>query len=470
MSRAAGFSETEIAEADAKALAMARARRAVPARGHARPQWGVNHVLAYGQSLSSGWEGWPALSTRPLTDALMLGESVRPRREDAPEWQPVGEAAFRPLAAVNQRNSAATGHADGLLGDAEAAALTPGDVTLGESVLEAAVHFFRQSQLHAAGMAADPARRILASSCGVGGRSLAELSPGATPELFHRLRACTALARQLAGVEGYGVLALLLLQGEQDYHLRTPRAAYRAGLEALRQAVLEQLAPEQPPPAIFTYQTGGIYADDAHELAVGMAQLDCALGRPGWFMAAPAYPVTNRKGGHLDADGHRWLGLQFGKVMHRVITLGESWRPLHPYSVARRGADLLVICHVPAPPLVFDAPFQGRRRAALDQHGFRVSDALGDIALDSVTLAGQAVVRLRLSRLPEGRVLCWHADKTRHNGLGGLRDSDATVAPYAFAGGDGGAPEAGSAQAELAGRPYRLHNWCVAFALEAQSA
>ena len=23
----------------------------------------INHVIAYGQSLSSGWEGWPALST-----------------------------------------------------------------------------------------------------------------------------------------------------------------------------------------------------------------------------------------------------------------------------------------------------------------------------------------------------------------------------------------------------------------------
>jgi hypothetical protein len=68
---------------------------------------------------------------------------------------------------------------------------------------------------------------------------------------------------------------------------------------------------------MFMYQTGGAYASD--DQAIAQAQLDTALRMPGCYMVAPSYPVT-AKGGHLDANGYRWLGAQFGKVMHHVLT------------------------------------------------------------------------------------------------------------------------------------------------------
>ena len=75
----------------------------------ARPVFGVNHVIAYGQSLSSGWEGWPALSVVPRHDSLMLGRSVRPVDENLPCWEPVGGAAFHPLVATVQDQGGAAG-------------------------------------------------------------------------------------------------------------------------------------------------------------------------------------------------------------------------------------------------------------------------------------------------------------------------------------------------------------------------
>jgi hypothetical protein len=55
-----------------------------------------------------------------------------------------------------------------------------------------------------------------------------------------------------------------------------------------------------------------------------------------------------------------------------------------------------------------------------------------------------------------------YADR-RHNGLGALHDSDATVAQdsYAF---DPVTGHADSAEVSgLVGRPYPLQNWCAAF-------
>src|SRR5437899_587055 len=104
-------------------------RGAPPRTEYARPPFGINHVIAYGQSLSSGWEGWPALSMTPRTDSLMLGDSVRPAHENAPHWQPVGEPQFRPLIASLQQSGTP------LPNDA-AAQLTPGNLALGETILE----------------------------------------------------------------------------------------------------------------------------------------------------------------------------------------------------------------------------------------------------------------------------------------------------------------------------------------------
>lgn len=425
----------------------------------ARPSPGINHVIAYGQSLSSGWEGWPALSAAPRHDSLMLGRSVRPQDENRAAWLPVGEAAFHPLAAtVQERESGA------LLSPAQAAGLPPGNQALGETVLEAAVNHWRGR------MPAGQGQRLLASTCGVGGHTLAALSRGANPELFQRLRDCARLAREVAGREGqgYGIVALLFLQGEQD--ARGPegtggdREGYRTQLRRWREDVMEEvvggIAGQQARPALFLYQTGGVYAQDDH--AVAMAQLDVALSDPGCFMVGPAYPVPD-KGGHLDANGYRWLGAQFGKVMHRVLTLGEAWRPLHPLAARREGSVARVRFHVPVPPLAWGMPFQGRTPVAPRNGGFTLVDADGEVPIAAVALEGPDTVALAMGRPAGPGLRVRYADRSRHAGLGGLHDSDPALADDtyecdALAGHDAAAGVAG-----WPGRRLPLVNWCVAF-------
>ena len=221
-------------------------------------------------------------------------------------------------------------------------------------------------------------------------------------------------------------------------------------------------------PAVFTHQVGGMYVRDVTAMSIPMAQLDCASELPDWFVAAPAYPVTE-KGGHLDPNGYRWLGQQFGKVMHKVLDLGEGWKPVHPVRATWRGTHVLVDFHVPHPPLVFSPCYRRTTPVSFSNGGFSVTDDDGDINIVAAAVVEEVCVLLLLERPPRENSMLWYAAQVRHGGYGNLHDSDPTPASaqYEYREGSGQYPSANIA--ELVGKPYPLWNWCVAFrmALEA---
>jgi hypothetical protein len=301
----------------------------------------------------------------------------------------------------------------------------------------------------------------------VGGRSLEALSRGATPDLFNRLVACARLARDTAKGD-YGIAALLMLQGENNAWAlngcTADRAEYRAKLRQFLAdfdtEVVRGVAGQSALPALFIYQVGGAYSTD--DMGVAMAQLDMALTDQRVFMPGPVYPVTD-KGGHLDANGYRWLGAQFGRVMHRVITLGEDWQPLHPIAARHDGDEIWVEFHVPVPPLAWSPCYVGHTARVWDDFGFTLRDAKGRVMIQEVVL-GATHVRLRPERpLGDGAELLY-ADRAHHGGHGNLHDSETAVAQDRYVFGPGHPPEANVP--ELVGQPYRLQNWCVAFRIE----
>jgi hypothetical protein len=229
--------------------------------------------------------------------------------------------------------------------------------------------------------------------------------------------------------------------------------------------VLDEVAAAVPgqsrPPAVFLMQTGGAYSNETN--SVPQAQLEAGLEIPGCYLAAPVYPVTD-KGGHLDANGYRWLGAQFGKVMHRVLTLGQDWRPLYPLRATVAGDVISVLFHVPVPPLAWGRPFQGHKAKERADKGFAVLDEQGPIPIRAVALSGADEVEITLERPPGADVLLRYADRAR-GGQGCLHDSDGETAScaYEYAEGRGHLPSANIA--ELIGRPYGLENWCAAFAI-----
>lgn len=420
----------------------------------ARPLWAINHVLAYGQSLSTGWEGTPVLSRHQPFDTLMLGHCVRPLREFAPEFVPVGDGGLHPLVATVQAVEGGPPLSARALADLPAEA-----IGLGETVLEGATRQWRAQMLRRGARLGRG--RLLASACGVGGRALEALGSGATPRLFDRLRDAIRLGGAAARDAGlsYGVSALLFLQGENNNFALNGATDTAEGYFSLLRAFCDDFRAEltgQPPPAVFLYQTGGGYAVD--RLGVAMAQLRAGLELPGVFLAAPSYPVSD-KGGHLDANGYRWLGMQFGKVMHAVIDLGQRWRPLHPLEATRAGRQVTLRFHVPVPPLRFGACCAGRQLVRFDDGGFFVGDAAGEIALEGIRIAPPDGVVLDLARMPGAGLFVRYAGRSRHGGRGNLHDSDRTVAEDSFA------PDGLATIEGLSGRAYPLMNWCVAFSL-----
>lgn len=459
------------------AAAQARSAELVATANHtaARPVWQFNHVIAYGQSLASGWEGWPALSVTPRHDSLMIGDSVNGTKESGATWVPAGEAAFRPLVATVMSN----GSKGELLGDAAVAALKPGTAALGETVLEGALDFWRGRQLALRSTRGGDgfAGQFVASSCGVGGRSIEQLSLGATPPLFDRPRMAAQAGKRLADAAGgsYGVTALLWLQGEGNSvgtSCTADRGEYvrlSATLQAdFNREIVAGIAMQDRSPAVFTHQVSGLYVRDANAMSIPMAQLDCAYGLPNWYLAAPAYPVTE-KGGHLDPNGYRWLGQQFGKVMHKVLDLGEGWKPLHPLHATWRGTHVLVDFHVPHPPLAFSPCYVRTRPASFADGGFSVTDDDGRIAVRAAAVVADVCVLLVLERAPGANPTLWYGGQAGHGGYGNLRDSDPTEASAVYEYRDGSGQYPGANIPELIGKPYPLWNWCVVFRAELQA-
>lgn len=434
-----------------------------------RPVAKYNHVITYGQSLASGWEGWPAISRTAYGGNLMLGDSVRPTSRTAAEFVPLNTATFEPMVAVVQDTSTGA-----ILSDAAVAALNPVAGNEGESVDVGALNLFRRLFLAHYGLAADATRLMVASNCGVGGMTIEELSKGASPELYQRVIDAATIAKGIADGESasYAIPAILWLQGEWNYRSEeggtTTKAGYKAALQALYDDlladVIDGIAGQAAPPAFITYQTGGSFTRDDNDLAIGMAQLELAEENANWFLAAPSYPVTD-KGGHLDPNGYRWLGMQFGKVLHRVLTLGQDWKPLSPIRATRLGRQILIDFHVPEPPLVFDAAYVEFVATDYAAKGFAVFDDDDDAEIYSVEIVGQTMVRITLAADPSGVVKVQYATKTLTNGNGCLRDSDPTLSPDVYEYTPGTGMFAESNLPELVDQPYPLHNWCVAFSL-----
>lgn len=428
-----------------------------------RPVANLNHIVWYGQSLASNQEGWPALSkvAKALYDNLMLGDSCRPNSRTDPTFTPLGTAVLNPLKAVVQ-----TSDGSALMSDADVAALPRGSVNEGEGAV-ACVNFFRKLWLQSQGLMQDSNRRLVLSNCAVNGRTIEQLSKGASPELYNRVREAISRVKTIASSQSltYRVAAFTWLQGEWNYGTgyggNDTLAGYKALLAQLYSDLLADFCSDQDPAALFMYQTSGKYTNDNKNLAIGMAQLQFSLENENCYMVAPSYPYPD-KDGHLDPNGYRWQDMQFAKVMHRVLNLGEGWEPLHCRNATLTDNVALLDYVVPAPPLQWGKPFVILVQTDYADKGYRATDLTGDLPITSVEIVADTVVQITFGRSPVKPVNIWYADKTVHNGNGCLMDSDEFQSSenYEYNAGTGQYSEANISS--MVNKPYPLNNWAVA--------
>ncbi|HBY4935497.1 TPA: hypothetical protein MIV22_08320 [Klebsiella pneumoniae] len=428
----------------------------------------LSMVIWYGQSLSSNQEGYPALSKTPYSNLgnLMLGNSPRPNTRTGAGFTPVGSAILNPLKAVVQ-----SGDGSYVMSDADVAALPAGSGNEGEGAV-AAVNMLRTLFLRQAALLTDPSRLLVLASCGVNGRTVEALSKGADPELYNRIREAVSKIKAIADGESktFGIGAFCFLQGEWNYNPGYggdyTREGYKAKVRQLYSDVIADFCSGQRPPAMFTYQTGGTYTIDTYELAIGMAQLDMATEGGNIYGVCPSYPFPNKDSGHLTSNGYRWMDMFFGKVMFRVLVLGEGWEPLHCTGVEVQDDYALLNYAVPYPPLQWGTPYDGRTAKTYADKGYRATDANGALDITAAEIVADTVVKLTFSRRVSGKIKIWYADKTSHNGNGCLKDSDPFLATenYVYTAGSG--QYADENIPELVDKPYPLENWAWAQIIE----
>ncbi len=148
----------------------------------------------------------------------------------------------------------------------------------------------------------------------------------------------------------------------------------------------------------FTYQTAGAN--------IGTAQLMACDREKDMYMVGATYMMPNARNSrvwgtqehgdpiHLSADGERWLGEMFAKVLRKVIFEKKEWTPLRPLSATLKDPKHIIVkFNVPEPPLTLDTLFLPKQGSSC---GFSVYNKTKTVNVIKASVIGQDAVELVL--------------------------------------------------------------------------
>lgn len=422
------YTGIELQARDAQALAQSMAVRDQTNATIATPCWKYSHVIHYGQSFALGFGSAGVISTTAGPDGTFSFGS-RPANTVATDvFTQAGSAAFLDMTISAGSEVPALGMANML----------------------------RRSQLFAYNLVNDASRQIVVNAAGKGGTSLEGLSKGATPtEYYGQLTDLIDKSVTAAGSDTYGVAAICLLQGEENYAdagADNTEAGYKATLEAFATdfATDSKTATTQTySPGLFLCQTSSVWDTAAGDItAIGNAQLSASQDNANIYLIGPYYAYPDDGTNHLTSDGYRWLGEQFGKVINKVLVQGEGWLPCHITAAWFRGDKVLLEYHVPEPPLQIQQAYVEETLTSFTNYGFRLGDDAGAISISSVDVKKSTIV-ITMARETSTAANPWvqYAGRATYNGCGNICDSDPTIS---------------YATDSTSGDPYPLWNWAVA--------
>ena len=362
----------------------------------------INHVLSTGQSLSVGATGTPALSiTQPFANQ-MFAAGVIPGASNLTQLVPLVEAKVETMSA-------------GLANLATELAQT-----------EAFKGLPAPRSTH----------RLLVSVHGVSGIAYVGLKKG-TAAYAAGLAQVTAASQisKLASLS-YVVRAVTNVHGESDHIAQN--AAYEQNLvdwqrdydTDIKGITGQSLAVPMLQTQISSWTKYGQATSP-----IVSAQLAAHVNNPGKIVLVGAkyFLPYSADGVHLTNAGYRQMGEYYAKVYRRVVLEGQPWEPVRPKSAKLAGAEVRVVFHVTAPPLVFDTTLV---KAALNQ-GFEFADDSGaPPTITGVVMDGPDAVKVTLAAPPTGKNpriryaftgLVGASAGPQTGPRGNLRDSDATA-------------------------------------------
>ncbi|MDE7495658.1 MAG: hypothetical protein K2M67_02290 [Muribaculaceae bacterium] len=393
----------------------------------------LNQFIINGQSLSTGHQSWPVVSTENIPGNYMMGSEIWINAGTG--YDHSGDWHINPLIGTMSRafKEFDNNHRNG--------------GAIAECPLLGAVNHMQLTFLK------DKNQDILATSVGVSGAAIEELSKECTQRknYGHFLESLRHAKEEsiLSGYDAISCPAIFWMQGEFNYSVKdnhcglnagedncTDRKTYKSLLLRLKENMQNDIMTEygqKEAPVWITYQTGGQYVRD--RLSIAMAQLEAANENADIIMAGSPYPCTDR-GGHLDANGYRWFGEMLAKAYYKSQVLGEKVVAMQPRRITREdgGRTIRVSYHVPVGKMVFDTDLLPK----IQNYGFNVyHNGYGSGArqkMTSIEIEGDDVV-MRFDTPLIGKVIVTYGDplamiENQPSGLnhlmghGNLRDSD----------------------------------------------
>ena len=369
-----------------------------PAPTVARAQ--VNGLIGYGQSNEIGTHAQPALSTtQPYSNITFIGgvkASHCPNGYsgvNCPQAAPSpgtggGTSATVPLVEDNLQSNC---YPDGTCPDLSTslAGETPGTAALNKLV----------SMTQTAGGAA-PANNIwFYSAAGRGGETIALLQFGAT--VFGQLqdgvqdqyRRTTDLGKS------YALRFMDFMEGEADALANTAYSDYLTSLSTGIATPLNNLAKSVHqrisllPAYTLVMQTPYSITPAANDCQVARATIDGPATNSLIKFVSPIYPLYFwggfGDGLHLNNVGQRLRAQYLGLALYNLDQLGTDPSYLKPLTVSYAAGTYTWAMSVPNLPLVIDTTTLG---GATVQHGLRVVDTLGDIALSNIRVSGSNIL------------------------------------------------------------------------------
>lgn len=442
----------------------------------ASPVYDYNVIVSYGQSISTGYEGWPALTkvAREINNLIMLGQSVRGATR-AGTYSALGGNAFNDMISVVQSTATPTT----ILSDSAVAALPRGASNEGEDMMVGAINFWRAQQLKMRALSSDPSRKIIGLNVGVAGMTVEQLSKGASTGHYENrfIKALTDLKSTIPSGKTVGLVGIIYVGNEYNYDASwggtTDKDTYKALLRALltsmsndAASILGYGASERP--AKFTVQPGASYTRDVTNMSIGNAHLELSREYDDIFLCGTYYQVTD-KANHLSPNGYRWVGQKVGQVMHQVLDRRINWFPTQPISATCQGTNLLLDLALPKSAAAFAPAYYLTTGGTIyPNKGFRVTDSSGQIDITDTSYAADTIAKLTLSRAPVSTPTVWYAPQTTYNGNGNVCDSDTTKSLYLYEYHEGTGQYPEENIPALVDKPYDLRNFSVAYTIQAE--
>lgn len=373
------------------------------------PAENYKHFIMYGQSLSTGHQAYPVISTENITGNYMIGDQIwiNYGNSNPTEFNPlVGTIsnAFKNQQGIMSRNSG----------------------TIAECPLFGAVNHIQMKQ---------PGQKILATSAGTSGMTIEQLSKESQTKTLYNdyvssVKYAAAIARNSNIV--MSCPAIFWLQGEWNYQgyeegltlgskPTSDKNEYKALMLNLKnnmQSEAQFRYGQEEKPLFITYECGAQYIK-GREQTIGMAELEASNENEDIVCAGSIYPMTDR-GGHLDPNGYRWYGEMLGKVYYQTKVLGEKFKPLQPMEISRTELNnkikiKFLVKHL---PLVLDQSILPK----MQDYGFEIYVNNVRLTITNVSLDNDCVYITTSGSMAGNLEVVYAGEHT--GGSGNLRDSD----------------------------------------------